>query len=40
MHAAHVFAPGQIQENIPGELFIYLGSGRAPNSTETQKELK
>ena len=23
IHAAHVFAPGRIQENIPGELFMY-----------------
>ena len=23
MHAAHVFAPGRIQENIPGEFFMY-----------------
>ena len=23
MHATHVFAPGRIQENIPGELFMY-----------------
>ena len=23
IHAAHVFTPGRIQENIPGELFMY-----------------
>ena len=23
IHAAHVFKPGRIQENIPGELFMY-----------------
>ena len=23
MHAAHVFAPGRIQESTPGELFMY-----------------
>ena len=23
IHAAHVFAPGRIQENIPGEFFMY-----------------
>ena len=23
IHAAHVFAPGQIQESTPGELFMY-----------------
>ena len=23
IHAAHVFTPGRLQENIPGELFMY-----------------
>ena len=30
IHAAHVFTPGRIQENIPGELFMYWLRIRPP----------
>ena len=40
IHAAHAFAPGRIQENIPGELFMYWFRARGLNLDWKDRNLK
>ena len=38
IHAAHVFTPGRIQENIPGELFMYWFRASSKNNNDKRKK--
>ena len=40
IHAAHVFTPGRIQENIPGELFMYWFRARGYSLSREKRKYR